>query len=77
MNKRQQLEQIIKLIIEQNNQILKVRGGRGYGNGHPVFFKAYPSPNLGPENKEEEVQQDEGPVKISKAFKNKKRKSND
>ena len=74
MNKKQQLAQIIRLIIEQNSEVLKVRGGRGYSAGHPVFYKAYPSPNLGPENKEEKVQQAKGPVKISKAFKNKKRK---
>jgi hypothetical protein len=69
MKMHQQLEQIIKLMIEQESKVLKVRGGRGYGAGHPVFYKAYPSPNLGPENKEEKVQQDKGPVKISKAFK--------
>ena len=74
MNKKQQLAEIIRLLIEQDNQVLKVRGGRGYGVGHPVFFKAYPTPNLGPENKEEKVQQKKEPVKISKAFKNKKRK---
>ena len=74
MDKRQQLIKIIDLILEQENQVLKVRGGRGYGVGHPVYFKAYPSPNLGPENKQEEMQQEKEPVRISKAFKNKQRK---
>ena len=74
MDKRRQLIKIIDLILEQESQVLKVRAGRGYSVGHPIFFKAYPSPNLGPENKQEEMQQEKEPVKISKAFKNKQRK---
>ena len=51
----QQLVAIIRKILkEEDDRILNVRGGRGYGTGHPYT---------------EEEQEKEEPVKISKAFK--------
>ena len=74
MDKRQQLIKIIDMIIEQENKILKVRGGRGYGAGHPILKTGKVSTHLGPQDEDENVQQKKEPVKISKVFKNKQRK---
>ena len=74
MKNRKKLLHIIKLILENESMVLKVRGGRGYGVGHPVYFKGKVSTHLGPQDGEEDMQQEKNPVKISKAFKNKKRK---
>ena len=71
MKNRDKLIRIIKLILESENRILKIRGGRGYGVGHPVIFKGKVSTHLGPQDAEEEPQQKTTRVKISKAFKNK------
>ena len=55
--------------IEDNDNILRIAGGRGYGTG-----KAYPKKSvgvlslLGDENNEEEKQYKYKPVKVSKAF---------
>ena len=73
MNKKQ-LEEIIRLILEKENKVLKVRGGRGYSAGHPIFYGGKVSTNLGPQPEEEKVQQEKPPVKISNAFKGKQRK---
>ena len=74
MDKRQQLIKIIDLILEQESQVLKVRGGRGYGVGHPILKTGKVSTHLGRQDEDENVQQEKEPVKISKAFKNKQRK---
>jgi hypothetical protein len=74
MDKRQQLINIINLILEQDSQVLKVRGGRGYGVGHPILKTGKVSTHLGQQGEDENVQQEKEPVKISKAFKNKQRK---
>jgi len=62
---------VIKLLIkEQDEKVLNIRGGRGYGVGHPYPVKsaAPPGQSLGyVENEEEETEFE--PVKISKAFK--------
>jgi len=73
MNKKE-LAQIIRSILENEEKILKVRGGRGYGVGHPILKTGKVSTHLGKQEKEEKVQQEKEPVKISKAFKNKQRK---
>jgi len=75
MTDKEIIQKIIKLLAENDN-ILKVRGGKGYGVGHPIYFKSYPTLNqyLGLQEEEPEMQQEKNPVKISKAFKNKKRK---
>ena len=57
----------LTLIIEQ---ILKVRGGRGLGTGHPVFFKN-PSGGLGNSKYEPEtmkIDYKNEPVQVSRAF---------
>ena len=74
MKNHSELIRIIKIILENESRILKVRGGRGKGVGHPVYFNGKVSMHLGKQPKEKEVQQTNEPVKISKAFKNKKRK---
>ena len=71
---KKKLEQIIRLILENEDKILKVRGGRGYGAGHPILKTGKVSTHLGPQDQEEKMQQGKEPVKISKAFKNKQRK---
>ena len=69
---------IRKIIKEQDEKILNVRGGRGYGVGHPYPIKSVPSVNQelgspGPyEYDEEEDYNKDEPVKISKAFKKEK-----
>ena len=73
MTRHQKLKQIIKMIIENEEKILKVRGGRGYGVGHPILNKGKVSDHLGKEDEQQKVQQSKKPVRISKAFKNKKR----
>lgn len=66
---------IQKIIREQDENILNVRGGRGYGVGHPHPVKSGPQVNQnlgspGPyEDDEEEEFDEDKPVKISKAFK--------
>tara|TARA_Y100000015_G_C2351702_1_gene70939 strand:+ start:125 stop:349 length:225 start_codon:yes stop_codon:yes gene_type:complete len=70
---REQLLRIFKLILEQESNVLKVRGGRGYGAGHPIYKTGKVSMHLGPQGEEEKVQPEKEPVKISKVFKNKKR----
>ena len=75
MQRIQELIGLIKKIIsEQDENVLNVRGGRGYSVGHPYPVKAGPpvSQDLGSpgpyEDNEQEENEDE-PVKISKAFK--------
>ena len=67
------IEQILNE-IEQKDNILNISGGRGYGTGgakpkdpHPV------SRNLGNENREEQEEYELKPVKVSKAFKRRKK----
>lgn len=74
MTRHQKLKQLIRIIIESEEKILKVRGGKGYGVGHPILNKGKVTDHLGKQEEEQRVQQDKKPVKISKAFKNKKRK---
>jgi hypothetical protein len=68
------LIQLIKRILAEESKVLKVRGGRGRGVGHPVLKTGKVSMHLGPQEEDKNVQQEKTPVKISKAFKNKKRK---
>ena len=64
---------IKKIITEEDEKVLNVRGGRGYGVGHPYPVKSGPPVNRdlgdpGPYEDDEEENESE-PVKISKAFK--------
>ena len=77
-NKIQELVNIITTLIEENSdKILNVRGGRGYSVGHPYPAKPghRPSQDLGSpgpysiDDEDDEINKDETPVKISKAFK--------
>ena len=64
------LEKLLKLLRENDN-IMNVRGGRGYGVGHPYHVKKV-KPTLGTQSyleEESEEEEDLDPVKISKAFK--------
>ena len=74
MMNREQILRIFRLILEQEDQILKVRGGRGYGVGHPVYKSGKVAMHLGKQGEVEKVEPKKEPVKISNAFKNKKRK---
>lgn len=70
------LKEVLKKLIEklqENDNILNVRGGRGYGVGHPYQVKKV-KPTLGNQHFEEESEEevDEKPVKISRAFKKRK-----
>jgi|TARA_R110000823_G_scaffold199313_2_gene330445 hypothetical protein len=72
---QQHLIKIIRqLIKEDDDRIVNVRGGRGYGTGHPYPNKKEIKPSLGepgpysPEN-EKPIEKEYEPVKISKAFK--------
>ena len=75
MQRIQELIAIIKKIItEQDENVLNVRGGRGYSVGHPYPVKAGPPVNQdlgdpGPYEFDEEDEDKNEPVKISKAFK--------
>ena len=75
MQRIQELIAIIKRIIrEQDENVLNVRGGRGYSAGHPYPIKSGPhvSQDLGSPGPYEDDEQDENkdePVKISRAFK--------
>ena len=75
MQKIQELIGIIRRIIrEQDEKVLNVRGGRGYSAGHPYPIKSGPqvSQDLGSPGPYEDDEQEENeiePVKISKAFK--------
>mgnify|MGYP003119291986 CR=1 FL=1 len=65
---------IRRIIREQDENVLNVRGGRGYSVGHPYPVKSGPqvSQDLGSPGPYEDDEQDENkdePVKISKAFK--------
>jgi hypothetical protein len=66
------LIQMIKNIIIENDNILNVRGGRGYGVGHPYAVRQI-KPVLGDshynQHDEKDEENDNGKVKISKAFK--------
>jgi hypothetical protein len=74
MQRIQELIAIIKkLIKEDDDKVLNIRGGKGYSVGHP-----YPAKERAPVNRDlgdpgpyepEEETEDESPVKISKAFK--------
>ena len=75
MEKIQQLAEIIrKLIKEQEEKVLNIRGGRGYGVGHPYPAKPGPRVNQdlgspGPYELDDDEDKNEKPVKVSKAFK--------
>ena len=75
MQRIQELIAIIKKVIrEQDENVLNVRGGRGYGVGHPYPVKSGPqvSQDLGspgPYEDDEQEENEDEPVKISKAFK--------
>jgi len=67
------LIQTIKKLIKENDNILNIRGGRGYGVGHPYAVRQI-KPVLGDSHynqheEEEEKNSDKTKVKISKAFK--------
>ena len=75
MQRIQELIAIIKRIIrEQDEKVLNVRGGRGYGVGHPYPVKSGPQVNQdlgspGPYEDDEQEENEDEPVKISRAFK--------
>jgi len=74
MQRIQELIAIIKKIIkEEEDKVLNVRGAKGYSVGHPYPVKSSPpvSQDLGDPGPYEpdEDKEDESPVKISKAFK--------
>ena len=70
MGKMQQLIMIIKKIIkEENEKNVHLRGGKGYGASHPYPVKSEPLPIYGEIVINDQVEKDEEPVKISKAFK--------
>ena len=75
MQRIQELIAIIrKIITEQDENVLNVRGGRGYGVGHPYPVKSGPQVNQdlgspGPYEFEDDIESENEPVKISKAFK--------
>jgi len=63
----------IKNLIKENDNILNVRGGRGYGVGHPYAVRQT-KPVLGDSHynqheEEDNKKNDIRKVKISKAFK--------
>ncbi len=67
------VEIIKKIIREQEDKVLKIRGGRGYGVGHPHPIKSGPQVNQslgspGPYEPDDLTIENE-PVRISKAFK--------
>ena len=67
------LEKLLAL-LKENDNILNVRGGRGYGVGHPYQVKKA-KPTLGDQSHLEDESEDEtgaDPVQISKAFKKRK-----
>ena len=75
MQRIQELMAIIKKIIrEEDERIINVRGGKGYGVGHP--YPANPPPQVnqslgspGPYDEDDEEKENKTPIKISKAFK--------
>ena len=75
MQRIHELIAIIKKIIKEDEErVLNVRGGRGYGVGHPYPVKKGPRVNQdlgdpGPYEPVNTQSKDEIPVKISKAFK--------
>ena len=75
MQKIQEIIAIIKRIIrEEDEKVLNVRGGKGYSVGHPYPVKSGPPVNrdLGDPGQYEDNENetiDDQPVKISKAFK--------
>ena len=65
---------IRRIIREQDENVLNVRGGRGYSVGHPYPVKSGPqvSQDLGspgPYEDDEQEENEDEPVKISRAFK--------
>ena len=75
MKEIEQLLEIIKTLIkESDDRIMNIRGGKGYGTGHPYPNKKGPRPTLGdpgPYAVDEEDDDSTEPVQISKAFKKK------
>ena len=75
MKKIEQLVEIIKILIkESDDRIMNIRGGKGYGTGHPYPNRKGPRPTLGdpgPYEVDEEDDDNPEPVQISKAFKKK------
>ena len=68
------VEIIKKLIKEEDDRILNVRGGRGYGTGHPYPVKSDQQVNQnlgspGPYGIDDDEDEKPTAVKISKAFK--------
>ena len=74
MKKIEQLVEIIRQMIkESDDRIMNIRGGKGYGTGHPYPNKKEIKPHLGDpgpyEPSEDNEETELEPVKISKAFK--------
>jgi len=70
MEKIQHLVEIIKKMIkESDDRILNIGGAKGYGVSNPVPIKSSPLPTYGYVENEEQIESEEEPVKISKAFK--------
>tara|TARA_B100000287_G_C20113111_1_gene575180 strand:+ start:158 stop:391 length:234 start_codon:yes stop_codon:yes gene_type:complete len=75
MGKMQELTDIIKQMIKETEErILNVRGGRGYSTAHPYPNKKDIKPSLGDPgpysiDDDNELEINDEPVKISKAFK--------
>ena len=70
MEKIQQLVRIIRKIMkEENEKNVHLRGGKGYGASHPYPVKSDPLPVYGEIVIDDQIEKEEKPVKISKAFK--------
>ena len=72
MSLQEKIKSLFYLILkEDNDNILNLRGGRGYSPGHP-YPKKMVKPLLG-KVEGEEISKDKEKIKVSKVFKRKKR----
>jgi hypothetical protein len=70
MEEIHKLVQLIKrIILEQDERILNVRGGKGYSAGHPYPNKTESRPLLGYVENNDQIETNPLPIKISRAFK--------
>ena len=67
---QQHLIKIIrKLIKEEEDRNLNVRAARGYSVGHPYPVQKERKPDYGYVENKEQIESDDEPIKISRAFK--------
>lgn len=72
-NKEKIMNIILKMLLKENeDSILNVRGGRGYGAGHP-YPKKIDKPLLGKVEGEKEEKESQTKIKVSKRLTKKKR----